>query len=345
MQKPIDADKHNFGRIVKLIERDFHRWFCKPRPIFWEYLFFGKKSPVSDFFSGRGENGGEPLQKYLFNLDTEIESDWTGYSKEIRSLEKIEINSEHFYSFGVLLAYTFAFGIRDLHRSNLVLTESHLQPVDAEVVFTDLVLPNETILLPFKDIEFSQCGLSALGKEANKPSAENMDHLFSGYVDMFATLFRFRENLLLSFESVILNAPIRVIVRNTKIYKKHMSREALVYDFLPEEIKQLERDDIPYFFKRCGDDRVFWISGEDNEISSVQSLANFKSDISRHAQTPRHLLSDPALIEKKMVQGVFFLQKHFGDFKHRDFFWNGKNFRIGPDLCENKFTGHTFKKR
>ena len=255
------------------------------------------------------------------------------------------LGADHFYSFGVLLAYSFAFGIRDLHNQNLVVTESHIQAIDAEVVLADLILPNESVLLPYKDIEFESCGARTLRATMGGLSNDDRRNIFSGYVDTFAAIFKSHAQLCATFDAIDLTAPIRVIVRNTKNYKSHLNRTVPIQDLLSEEVVQLERGDIPYFFKKLGDERLFYLNDKNFGVGTVQDLGRFKTDIDRHAQSPKKLIGNTDLIERKMVQGIFLFQKQFGDFGRYEFRWNGRNLSFDAELAQNDLTGHTFRKK
>jgi len=166
----IEADLHNFGRSVQKVGRASGTYYQKPRPVYWERLFFGVDSPLASFF---GKGGAEFQPKHaLFNLETEIDADFTGLSREVLSVPA-SVERNHFYSFGVLLAYCYVFGVRDLHRHNILRTATHLQVVDAEVVLVKLLLPNETLLLPFKDIGAELASVSLLQIEYPAGLTEN----------------------------------------------------------------------------------------------------------------------------------------------------------------------------
>ena len=160
--KNIDADCHNFGKKVETVERACGTWFRKPRTTHWEWLFFGKDSPLKKYFQTIGHTNHFPLADCIFNLEIEQMDDWFGYSRKVEAQSGVNISEGHFYSFGALLAYSFIFGIRDLHCGNLVMTSSHLQVVDVEVVLARLILPHESILLPFKQIPWEGSGIAAL---------------------------------------------------------------------------------------------------------------------------------------------------------------------------------------
>jgi len=338
----LDADKHNFGQLVKPMERASFLFFRKPRPVFWEHLFFGQGSPLESLFSEMGENAPFDLASFLFNLVVEIESEWLGYSKEIKTAD-VPVTEQHFYSFGVLLGYTYAFGIRDLHKFNLIKTKSHLQVIDAEVVLTNLILPNETILLPFKDVPFEDCGASLLIDSLEQLSTEQRRLIFAGYFDLFAVIFKKQKALVDCLTTIQCQAPIRILVRNTRIYSNHLNGKSKIQDLLEEEQLQLERGDVPYFFKRLSDDRLYWISSENRNAASVKSLESFKSDVDRHAQPVSILLGTPEAVEKKMAQGALFLQRKLGISEAYEFSWNGGKLILSSGEFKNAFTGTQFR--
>ena len=308
MQTHFEADRHNFGRAVEIQERASGIWFQKPRSVFWEHLFFGVDSPLRRVFDTVGPNGTEPLSKYLFNLKVEQESLWSGAAKEVCNVD-VEPTSEHFYGFGVLLAYAYLFGIRDLHRYNLVMTETHLQAVDAEVVLTDLVLPHETILLPFKDISFELSGISRLVSSLDALAERECERLFSGFIDLLSVAFCKQDELIATMSAIDNQHPIRVIVRNTGPYRAHLRGEMKIEDLILEERIQTERGDVPYFFKRSGEDALYWIESPDLRAAAVSTLGLFEKDVKRHAVAPANLIAFPNRIQQRLVHGLLFLQR------------------------------------
>lgn len=299
----IDADLHNFGQRVEIQTRACGTdWFRKPRTVYWEWFFFGKDSPLKPLFEA-GVNGQFRFSDYIFNLDTEISNQWLGYSKRIHGSTTTP-EASHFYSFGALLAYCYVFGIRDLHSGNLLMTPTHLQVIDAEVVLTRLVLPHETVLLPFKEVRWQKSGVGALVSESQL-SSENGEIILSGYFDMFTHLIKNRSLLLKKFEGVTdLDIPIRVLLRNTVDYKT-------AKDFLSEEFAQLLRNDIPYFFKRLGQKELLWLEKKDTEIKTGP-LGRFEPDIARHAIHPSVILSEEMISNERLVQGAFLIYRKLG---------------------------------
>ena len=309
--KVIDADLHNFGQRVELTERACGTWFRKPRTVYWEWLFFGKSSPLKRLFALSGPNGDISFADSIFNLEVEPVHHWLGYSKKVETHSGFPPSETHFYSFGVLLAYTYVFGIRDLHCGNLVMTPTHFQVVDAEVVLTRLILPNETILLSFKQVSWRESGIGALLPEGPDLSHDDARAFLGGYVDMFQHLIKKRELILAELQSIVdPDVPIRVLVRNTLEYNPaHAAVKK--NDFLPEETAQLDRGDVPYFFKKSGDDSLRWLQAP-GVAASVPSLGRFKADIDRHADKLRSLMSEPLVNDARLIQGLMLICRKLG---------------------------------
>jgi hypothetical protein len=340
-----EADSHNFGQSVERYGMASGIWYRKPRPVFWEKLFFGQKSPMLPLFDFQGENASALLSKYIFNLDVGDVTTWTGFSREVQSDEG-PVTEEHFYAIGVLLAYCFSFGIRDLHKFNLVKTKTHLQVVDAEVVLTDLILPHETVLLPFRDVPFSLCGASLLADSLESISEAAKTRIMAGYFDLFGRLYdQYKKIRFVLNVNMDRRVPIRVILRNTGVYRDHLARRVSDATLMPEEKTQLSHADIPYFFKTLEDTRLQWVSGLNNKSEHVSNYSDFEPDVNRHGVEPGALLESHDQIEKKMVQGAMLLHKILDIRQTTDFAWNGSRLMLSSNGCENHFTGRTFLRK
>ena len=308
-----EADLHNFGQCVKRIERGPSTWYKKPRSVFWEHLFFGDNSPIKSIFDSIGSNGIQPLASYLFNLEVESESSWLGYAREVKSAQT-PICLNHFYSLGVLIGYCYLFGIRDLHKYNIVICENHLQVIDAEVILTNLILPNETLLLPFKEIPLELSAMSLLRPSLKGFDNSEIHNIFAGYFDVATTILDNFDQIrsTISHEKLELY-PARVILKNTKQYRDFLLGHQDSTGFLPEELIQLERGDIPYFFKFIGQDCLWYLSGPD-EVRAVSHLPDdLQKDVNRHCKKLEILLTSESAILKKIATGALYLQKVFGE--------------------------------
>lgn len=305
-----NGDKHNFGQVVERIVEASGTKYRKPRTVYWEHLFFGTNSPLKSIFSRPGPNDDRPLSDYLFNLEIQMEHPWLGYAAEVIKSDR-PINDRHFYSLGVLLGYCFLFGIRDLHCGNIIIQDNHLQVVDAEVVLVNLHLPHETILLPFKDIGFQSCGASLVAKSFDQFSQAQKEKLFAGYFDLANRVLENRESVLEIFRSDELRQhPIRVIIKNTAVYRSFVENKQFA-EMIPEELTQLDRGDIPYFYKNLGREDFLFVL-ERNVVEKVRLTDEITiKDVKRHCMAADVLLGSNKALQSKIATGALYLQKVF----------------------------------
>lgn len=305
------ADKHNFGQQVEKVQRGSDIWYRKPRTVYWEWLFFGNTSPLKTLFNEKGENGTRPLADYFFNLDIEVESTWSGCAKEVTT-ENQTPTSEHFYAFGALIAYCYIFGIRDLHKQNLIMTKTHLQAVDAEVVFTALTLPHETLLLPFKTVGYEFAGIGALVNSKEELTQAQVEQIILGYWDLFSLVSKSKVEIDGTLAGLDFSKmPIRVIIRNTSEYRNLLDDPPT--NTLPSEIEQMNRGDVPFYFKLVVDKNLYWL--KDKDFSQAEQLVDaFQRDIDRHGKYDGKRWIETTASKKALVQGLLYLIKHF-DFK------------------------------
>jgi len=55
---------------------------------------------------------------------------------------------------------------------------------------------------------------------------------------------------------------------------------------------QLERGDVPYFFKFIGSDQLLFLTDKSNSESEVLDISEFRTDIVRHAKHPKLLIGN-----------------------------------------------------
>ncbi|MGK5083410.1 hypothetical protein WDW37_08885 [Bdellovibrionota bacterium FG-1] len=303
------ADLHNFGQQVKRFARASGTFYQKPRTLFWEWLFFGTTSP---------------LHAYLDRLDVpnltgwyglEIESmgpDFCGEAREvIDDPAGVADNEAALENFGALLGYCYAFGIRDLHRFNLVRGPNGLQVIDAEVVFTRLLLPKETLLLPFKDTPFSECGLSLLLDSEDQLTTSRVQAILRGYCESLTLLGTHAPELLEIIERELSQAPeipVRHILRDTRRYFEWEKRKT-EEEYLPEELAQLERGDIPYFFKFLGRPELWFYTSPKGDRDPVTVPAKLWDGVERDASPAGILLDRKRLLSQLLPVGVLYLAR------------------------------------
>lgn len=304
----LDADLHNFGQKVAQVGRGSEVYFQKPRPIFWEWFFFGTNSPLKEIFNKTQFADG------IFNLQVEMNQNFTGFSKKVD--EGINFNKDsHAYHLGALLAYCYVFGIRDLHKGNVIKTQSHLQVIDAEVVLTRLLLPNETLLLPFRETPFSVSAAQKTFDRQDDINLDNLKQILSGYFDLFTALLEKHDELLSTFEQYrekMRNVPIRHIIRDTVHYRNYLKNKAVLppVSFCKDELTQLERGDVPYYFKFIGDINLYSYTSASGDFSQVSDIpTDFVKGVERAAINPVDLLRLGRLQDELLPTGSLFILK------------------------------------
>jgi hypothetical protein len=155
-------------------------------------------------------------------------------------------------------------GIADLHWENLVLGVDVrgrivFAPLDIEMILADLSRPTDTKLVPDADPEYAEvcrhaCGvrrvLPYLGKPAAAAELVSMAAAYRTLLEFLDRNARAVAETLAGVEG-LREAPIRVCLRSTGEYVR-AGTEPLWPPRLDAEREQLERGDIPYFFRLYG---------------------------------------------------------------------------------------------
>jgi hypothetical protein len=279
------GDSHNFGRRVSLRGA----WVEKPRAVFWEWLVLCAESP---------------LRRLLASLATENDLGGSAFdflpalrfsgiaSRDGGKVEKLELEplarlsarerQELATITGRALALFSWLGVSDLHWENLALGRSTggtivFAPLDIESILSDLSLPTETKLLPDPDPEYAAvcrhaAGIRRLLPYLGKPlDPALLGPMVDGYVTMLAFLERSARAVarLLAALPEVKTSPIRVCLRGTDEYVR--SRSVPPWPpLLDAEAEQLERGDIPYFFRLYGRRGIRYYA--DPELERVRTL-------------------------------------------------------------------------
>jgi hypothetical protein len=260
------GDSHNFGRRVALSGKRV----AKPRTVLWEWLTLAAESPLRRFLDEQAEADGLGAA-FAFLPTLKFYASRSGLGGEVErvALEPLRARSsaskrELASIIGRSLALWSWLGVSDLHWENLVLGvdaggATVFGPLDVEMIWADLSLPTETKLLPDADPEYAvtcqhACGvrraLPYLGKPIDVADLLAMAGAYRGtlaFLDRHATkIFR-----IVSRVPGFRQAPIRVCLRGTEEYVR-VGAEPLWPPLLHAETEQLERGDIPYFFRLYG---------------------------------------------------------------------------------------------
>jgi len=294
------------------------RFFIKPRTIFWEMLFFGRNSPLKVPFSGT---------TIEFNLEQK-------YSRGPRESEVWAVDTsgvpasmlDSFFSFGQLLAYCYFFGLQDMHKDNILRTSTGLQAIDVEQAFSDLLLPNQTLMLtPNKDINWSSALNLVTSRSVGHLERREAKALIDGFVALAGHL---KKNLptvieiIASLNDDFRNQPIRVFFRGTREYTDAVSGGSQIVDALEEEMIQLARGDVPYFFTFLGRNKIYYYTTADWNYAEVRVPESFRKFVENCGCDPLVLLSAPS-IEKRFARGLLFLSRKMRLLTNADLKWEG----------------------
>jgi hypothetical protein len=284
------GDSHNFGRRVSLRKGRV----AKPRTLLWEWLLLAAESPLRQLLADASEREGLgpdflPTLKFhgpKIGADGEVEH------ITLSPLPRPSAGSRRALAtvVGRSLALFSWLGVADLHWENLVLgvdAQKRLVfgPLDVEMILGDLALPTETKLLPDPDPEYAEicrhaCGVRRVLPYLGKP-------VLAG--DLLAMLAAYRATLamlegqakaigaIVSGLPELRDAPIRVCLRGTGEYVRARS-EPVWPPLLDAEREQMERGDIPYFFRLYGRQGIHYYA--DPSLTELRRLPS-KGDVPR----------------------------------------------------------------
>jgi hypothetical protein len=265
--RPHLGDSHNFGRRVEVCgER-----VAKPRTLLWEWLVLSADSPLRGFLEQASARDALGRDAFGFLPTLKFYSARRGLGGEVERVALTPLPAPSRLDKGALaaivgrsLAFFSWLGVADLHWENLVLGldargKIIFGPLDVEMILADLSLPTETKLLPDAEPEYAAicqhaCGvrraLPFLGKPVDPAHLLSMAAAYRGTL---AFLERHTGSVAEIFTSLpgLKETPIRVCLRGTADYVRAQS-EPLWPPLLEAEREQLERGDIPYFFRLYG---------------------------------------------------------------------------------------------
>lgn len=261
------GDSHNFGRqVARRADR-----LLKPRSVFWEWLMLGADSPLRRLLDELAESDGLPRDTFAFLPTLKFYRARSGAGGEVQqvALEPLGRASaarrrELSQIVGSSLALWSWLGASDLHWENLVLGRDGegravFGPLDIELLLADLSLPTETKLLPDADPEYAELCRHAAGVRRALPvlgkpiDVGDLLAMLSSYHALLALLERHSAAIarVIAAAPGLEQAPIRVLLRSTGEYVAG-DPEQLWPPLLDAEREQLERGDVPYFFRLYG---------------------------------------------------------------------------------------------
>jgi hypothetical protein len=178
--------------------------------------------------------------------------------------------------FASLAAYCASLGITDLNSQNLMITEEGITVVDAEVVLEMSVGVAGTGLFPgFFSGPLLTSGMLVIGSFFSQ-GQDYIEDCLERYFEAMQRIVGAREVIINEMRQATDQKPpipIRVLIRNTDDYVSQQSRQEI--EFLPEELKQIDRGDVPYFFRYFGDDKLYYYTDEQGGFTEVNSSTDF----------------------------------------------------------------------
>lgn len=261
------GDSHNFGRRVSMRAG----WVRKPRALSWEWLLLGKDSPLRRALDDAARHDGLDGGTFAFLPKLQFRFARWGVGGDVEHVALRPLGalsgaqkSELAKVVGRALALSSFLGIADLHWENLALGFGDqgslvFAPLDVEIILSDLSLPTETKLVPDADPEVRAVSRHASGVRRvlpylGKPVAlATLAEMAGAYHVLLAFLERHAEAIARVFRALpeLRETPIRVCLRGTGDYVLSETRPAWP-PFLDAELEQMERGDIPYFFRLYG---------------------------------------------------------------------------------------------
>jgi hypothetical protein len=277
------GDSHNFGRRVS--RRDGR--IAKPRALLWEWLLLSAESPLRRFLDDAAVRDGMGADAFGFLPALELRFEPGQVGGEVEEIVLSPLGTPSFDERRALAAIVgrslalFAWlGVADLHWENLVLGRDArgrviFGPLDVEMILADMALPTETKLLPDADPEYAEicrhaCGVRRVLPYLGKPvGAADLLVMASAYAQTLAFLDRHARAIAAIFEALpaLRETPIRVCLRSTGEY---VSGAPLWPPLLDAEREQLERGDIPYFFRLYGRKGIHYYG--DPSLERVETL-------------------------------------------------------------------------
>lgn len=236
------GDEHNFGRFVYFdIDQSI---VVKPKNLNFERLFLCENSQLRALFEKSVNNPFKyfPLLKYYKEGTVEyLELDQ----------EDFELTTSVKESIGFLTAVAIFFGLDDLHYENIFFGNYKknwsLFPIDVECIGANITLPTQTHLFKSKVIPLKKTGLFKLFKKVKDIRGSDLIEIANSYCTAIQALnekINKINQILIDYK----DAPVRVILRSTDIYKSFLDRNCSLIAPIKEEMEQLNRGDIPYFF-------------------------------------------------------------------------------------------------
>ncbi len=273
------GELHNLG---KAVQEDRSGFIVKPRTIFWEWLFLSKESPLrfllSELSEEHGYNVASPLPFLDFKKINNHPYKTEGKVEKLNLSNSSDYGSKESVEMGKMLALCAWFGITDLHVDNLMMGHNedgqfYCCPIDIECIFEKLELLSQTQLVLSKKANKKLIGFyKALERSIN---LADLCQSFLTAID-FLQQNSDRIDHTLKTCNEIKDTRIRVVIRPTYEYVNYLKGDGHDYTFLPDELAQLKRGDVPFFFNTLSNSVIKYTGNDGEAIESSISRESAK---------------------------------------------------------------------
>jgi len=258
MTKTALGDIHNFGPAVTHSENG--TMLRKSRTSYWEESFLTNSSfrrYVNELFMAEGF-----VSPLAFFPNLRFEQKTNCYDVECVKTSPITLSSSYLESVGGFVFLASWLGLTDLHYKNVALGSDdgvpQIVPWDIEIVGARVILPSQTNLISKSTEVKHTSGLSPLKTIISNDSKHKSD-LLRGYENagrviglsgdqIWQKLFQTKNSM---------NTPIRVVLKDTAVYEE-MINSGVYEGLCDEELFQVERGFIPYFYTTMSSGEVFF---------------------------------------------------------------------------------------
>jgi len=314
----------------------------KPRPVLWEWLLLSNDSPLRELLASLAQEDELGERAFSFLPTLRFYEGRTDGAFEVQrarliplgrltSAERVELAR----IVGRSLALWSWLGVADLHWENLVLgrgPRGHLVfgPLDIEMILADLSLPTETKLLPDADPEYATLCRHAAGVRRvlpylGKPVPPGLlVAMAAAYEDTLSLLDRHAPAIaaVLSQLPGLDTTPLRVLLRSTGDYVT-ADGSRLWPPLLDAELEQLQRGDIPYFFRLYGHPGIHYFTdptltqvrrlplhGDTPQLSPLLDLSRDLRSPSRNSLLTRGLFALLAAFDHPTMKGRYEAERY-----------------------------------
>jgi hypothetical protein len=272
------GDSHNFGKHVLLDEAS--GVVVKPRPLLWEWLLLSAASPLRHLVAQLADDADavDPFAAFpdlAFSFDADFGGPGRVQFHAPSPLPPPPLTPRDAQTLGAAVAGLAWLGVHDLHHRNVRVGHDRdgrlcLAPLDVEAVLASLSLPTQTLLVPLSPAAARTSGLApvlAASLDLTLVAAAS-----AAYLETLALFSRHEQALTAAICTVprARDCHVRVIVRDTAHYvamlREPHTRPA---DLTDAEAVQLDRGDVPYFFRTIDDAAIRYVTTVDGATTTA----------------------------------------------------------------------------